>query len=137
MRFKEQGNSSSMPQINLVPMLDVLMSVLTFFILTSMVLTGQRLSDILLPGSQSGIKQKEEKPLVVGLDKRGTIVLEESKAEGKAELEKAIKAYLQKSPEGTVILKADRELSYQEVDILLKEMAKIGGGNVSLAIERN
>lgn len=126
-----------MPQINLVPMLDVLMSVLTFFILTSMVLTGQRLSDIILPGTQSGAKQKEEKPLIIGLDKQGKIAIEDNKAASPADLEKTMNAYLEKNPGGTVILKADRELSYQNVDRLLKEMAKIGGENVSLAIERN
>ncbi|WP_199303222.1 biopolymer transporter ExbD [Oscillatoria sp. FACHB-1406] len=125
-----------MPQINLVPMLDVLMSVLTFFILTSMAMTGQKLGDILLPGTESGAKAKEEKPLVIGLQKDGKVLLEGNPQAGQADIEKAMKAYIEKNKDGTVILKADRELSYQEVDNLLKRMMKIGGGNVSLAIER-
>lgn len=136
MRFKKQKSSASMPQINLVPMLDVLMSVLTFFILTSMAMTGQKLGDILLPGTDSGAKAKEEKPLVIGLQKDGKVLLEGNPQAKQADIEQAIKAYIEKNSGGTVILKADRELSYQEVDALLKRMMKVGGGNVSLAIER-
>lgn len=126
-----------MPQINLVPMLDVLMSVLTFFILISMTLTGQKLGDILLPGTESSIKPKEENPLVIGLQKDGKVLLEGNSQPTDKDIEQAMKAYQEKSPGGTVILKADRELPYQEVDKVLKRLMEMGGSNVSLAIEKD
>jgi biopolymer transport protein ExbD len=131
-----------MPEVNLVPMMDVLMSVLTFFVLTSMTLTGQRIGSIDLPGlsgaesDTSGQKvQKAEELLVVGLNRQGEILLD-NQVIMVAQLSEKIQAFLKQNPQGSVVLKADRELPYEEVVKLLKEMSKIGGSNVSLAIER-
>lgn len=131
-----------MPEVNLVPMMDVLMSVLTFFVLTSMTLTGQRIGSINLPGlsgaelDASGEKiQKVEELLVVGLNRQGEILLD-NQVISVPQLSEKMQAFLTQNPQGSVVLKADRELPYEEVVKLLKEMSKIGGSNVSLAIER-
>ena len=69
MRFKHQQSHSQLPEVNLVPLLDVLMSVLTFFIITSMTLTGRNIANVNLPGTGTGYEEKkEENPLVIGLD---------------------------------------------------------------------
>jgi biopolymer transport protein ExbD len=140
MRFKNQQQNSSVPEVNLVPMMDVMMSVLTFFIITSMTLTGQRLANVNLPGL-SGIgagesEQKATESLVIGLNRQGEILLD-GKVANVAQLTELMQAYLAQNPQGTIVLKADRELPYEEVVKLLKEMAKIGGSQVSLAIERS
>jgi biopolymer transport protein ExbD len=43
--------------------------------------------------------------------------------------------YLQKNPNGAVVLNADRKLPYEQVVQLLGRMRDIGGDRVSLAIE--
>jgi biopolymer transport protein ExbD len=137
MRFKNQQQSSQIPEVNLVPMMDVMMSVLTFFIITSMSLTGQRIAGINLPGtSGEGAEDRQNtNTLVVGLNRQRQILLE-SKIVNIDQLEESMQSYLSKNPQGAVILKADRELPYQEVEKLLKEMGKIGGSNVALEIEQ-
>jgi biopolymer transport protein ExbD len=135
MRLKKDFYSS-VPEVNLVPMMDVLMSVMTFFIITSMTLTGQRLGTIELPGSEvGGVKQEESETLVVGLSKDGQILMEGQSID-EAELADKIQSYLSENSQGTVILKADRQLTYQQVSELLKKMAKIGGNRVSLALQK-
>lgn len=140
MRFRNQQQNSSVPEVNLVPMMDVMMSVLTFFIITSMTLTGQRLTNVNLPGlsgiEAGGNEQNATESLVIGLNRQGEILLD-SKVANVAQLTETMQAYLAQNPQGTVVLKADRELPYEEVVKLLKEMAKIGGSQVSLAIERS
>lgn len=113
------------------------MTVLTFFIITSMTLTGQRLANVNLPGvGAGGDEQKAQEPLVVGLNQQRQILLDD-KAVSETQLAEKMQAYLAQNPEGSMVLKADRELPYEEVEKVLKEMAKIGGSRVSLAIERN
>ena len=133
MRFRRQLNSS--PEVNLVPMMDVLMSVLTFFIITSMTLTGQRLGNITLPGAGGAVETDETDPLIVGLTKSGEILIADQTLT-EAELTEQMQSYLSANPSGTIIVKADRELVYQEVSQLLQKMAQIGGERVSLAIEK-
>lgn len=135
MDFKQRQNISSTPQVNLVPMLDVLMSVLTFFIITSMMLTGEKLNNVELPNAGGGSEQQQIEPLVIGLDRRGEIVMANSPV-SEAELAVAMQAYLAENPEGQVILKADRDLPYQQIVQLLKKMGAIGGKRVSLAIQK-
>ena len=133
MRFRRQLDSS--PEVNLVPMMDVLMSVLTFFIITSMTLTGQRLGDIALPEAGGGVETDETDPLIVGLTKSGEILIR-NQLVSEDEMAQQMQSYLLTNPSGTMIVKADRELVYQEVSQLLQKMAQIGGERVSLAIER-
>ncbi|MEC4894287.1 MAG: biopolymer transporter ExbD [Oscillatoria sp. PMC 1050.18] len=140
MRFKNQQPGSSLPEVNLVPMLDVLMSVLTFFIITSMGLTGQQIGNIIVPGTEAGeggvSEQEIQEKLVVGLSLEGDILLE-NRIIDEAELAEVMQAYLAENPNGAIVLKADRELEYQQVEKLLRKMSEIGGDSVSLSIQRS
>ncbi len=126
-----------MPEVNLIPMMDVLMSVLTFFILTAMALTGQAIPNIDLPGlTQGGKEHQLPEPLQIGLNLEGDILID-SKPVTTDQMIEAMQTYLEKNPEGSVILNADRQLSYSKVVKLLKEISDGGGGRISLAIEHN
>ncbi|MGD1906295.1 MAG: ExbD/TolR family protein [Leptolyngbyaceae cyanobacterium] len=140
MRSRRRRPSSQIPEVNLVPMMDVLMTVLTFFIIISMTLTGQQLLGVNLPQSvdgatsQSEAEETPEETLIVGLDSEGAILLEDE-AITFTQLTRRIQAYFASHPEGKVILKADRELSYREVAQFLTQLRDIGGNRVSLAVE--
>lgn len=139
MRFKSQRSPDSIPEVNLVPMMDVLMTVLTFFIIMSLTFTGQRLSSITLPqANQIGedkSKQTLENSLIIGLSKEGKIVIN-NKTVSEAELRRQMQSYLSENPTGIILIKADRNLSYQQVSQLLKKMGKVGGDKVFLALDQ-
>ena len=102
-----------------------------------MTLTGQRLTNVNLPGAGAGGSEQEaQEPLVVGLNRQREILLD-NKAVNETQLAEKMQAYLAQNPEGSMVLKADRELPYEEVEKVLKQMGKIGGSRVSLAIERS
>ena len=139
MNFQSRNKGSSVPEVNLVPMMDVLMSVLTFFIITSMTMTGQRVGDVTIPETEdlgaSLVEDTSIQQLVIGLDQnkqiwlQGEVVDEEGLAEG-------MTTYLAENGEGIVVLKADRELDYQDITLFLENMSKIGGDKVALAVDR-
>ncbi len=137
MRFKSDSNSSEMPELNLVPMMDVLMTILTFFIIISMTLTTQQGVDVTLPSADAGVsEQKTPDPLIVGLNQQGQISLG-TQTVTKDQLAQQMVNYLNNNPQGAVILKADSELPYKNVVKLLGTMREIGGDRVSLAIDSN
>lgn len=131
---------SRIPEVNLVPMMDVLMTVLIFFVLISMGLTGVQLNGVTLPKSVKGTdkaltqKQDEDKPFLVGLTTDKQLVLDGEPTSIEA-LAPAIKTYLQANPNGSIILKADRTLPYEDIAALLSELRKVGGRRVTLAVE--
>lgn len=139
MNFKSHNKSSSVPEVNLVPMMDVLMSVLTFFIITSMTMTGQKVGDVKIPQTEdlggSLVEDTSIKQLVIGLDKNKRIWLQGEVIDEKGLIE-GMQTYLADNPEGIVVLKADRELEYQDITQFLETMGKIGSDRVALALDR-
>jgi biopolymer transport protein ExbD len=138
MRFKSQQKNSQIPEVNLVPMMDVLMTVLTFFIIISMTLTGQQLTNVSLPeteGTTENAATVEPISLIVGLSAEGEILLDNQTVDVN-QLTEQMRTFLSENPEGIVLLKADRALNYSEVNTLLKTMRDVGGSQVSLAFDR-
>jgi biopolymer transport protein ExbD len=129
---------SQMPEVNLVPMMDVLMTVLTFFIIISMTLSGQQVLNILLPGldeeNESVETLENNAPvLVVGLDDQEQIIIR-NEVVTVQDLAEAMREHLTENEEGIILLKADRALDYSQVSSLLRTMRDIGGDRVSLGI---
>lgn len=114
------------------------MSVLTFFIITSMTLSGRRIANVTLPTVGSGVREQTSslEPLIVGLNQRGEIIIENQPIT-LTTLEKEIQSYLEQNPRAIVVLKADKKISYKQVVQILEKMRDVGGDRVSLAIERN
>jgi biopolymer transport protein ExbD len=135
MRFKQGKHSSQLPEMNLVPMLDVLMTVLTFFIIVSMTLAIDKSVEVPLPSqaSPSPSAQKEPDPLVVELSKQGIKIKDQPVPQ--PQLLPQIKSYLAQTPKGIVVLQADLQVPYEQVIQLLGEMRTVGGDRVSLAID--
>ncbi|MEA5509768.1 biopolymer transporter ExbD [Crocosphaera sp. UHCC 0190] len=137
MRFKQQ-RGSSIPEVNLVPMIDVMMSVLIFFIITSITLTGQNLGNINLPNSsikgESSQNKENPKTLIVGLNNQGKILMA-NQTFTEPELITKIEDFLSKNPSGQVIIKADKKLSYQQISIFLKKIGTVSDRSVFLAID--
>ncbi|MBD2326869.1 biopolymer transporter ExbD [Alkalinema sp. FACHB-956] len=137
MKFKSQSQKSQMPEVNLVPMMDVVMTILTFFIIVSMTLTRGKGAAVKvnLPSTQAGTAQeKTPQPMIVTLDAQGRLYLGKVPAT-LPELGPQVVSYLQQDPQGVVLLKADRALPYEKVVQILGQLRQVGGDRVSLAIE--
>lgn len=135
MRFRRNRRGGSIPEVNLVPMLDVLMTVLTFFIIVSMTLTLQQGVEVQLPSNQPAeANEPQPQPLLIRLKAPNQILLNNQPI-AQAELLPNVRAYLEKTPKGAVVLQADQQLPYEQVIQVLGEMKDVGGDRVSLAIE--
>lgn len=134
-----QARKSEIPEVNLVPMMDVMMSVITFFVISSITMTGERIAGVDLPGTDvegqgtQAIPAEVEK-LIVGLNDQQQILInnvEFTQDELVAEME----SFLQTSPNGIVVLSAHRSLEYKQIEALLQVMGAVGGERVSLALQ--
>jgi biopolymer transport protein ExbD len=138
MPLKRQRQSSQLPEVNLIPMMDVLMTVLTFFIIISMTMTGQATMGVRLPDAAESTSQfstLEVEPFVVGLN-QDQVILIQNLPVTERELRSQLRDYLAKNPEGMAILKADQSLSYDQVAHVLTIMRDVGGDRISLGIGR-
>lgn len=136
--FSKSKQSAPIPEVNLVPMMDVIMTILTFFIIVSMTLSDQQRSlNVTLPNANAPDSgAKTPRSMIVGLNQQGQTAIGE-KLVSEAELAQQIQAYIAQNPQGAVLLKADRTVSYQQLAKVLGTMQKVGGERVSLAIENS
>ncbi|MGF1478743.1 MAG: ExbD/TolR family protein [Cyanophyceae cyanobacterium] len=131
MRFKSDRRQA-VPTIDLIPMLNVMMSVLAFFVLVSTLLATAPLGfDVILPTDEA--TPQEASPLLVTLNTEQILLGEQSV--DRQQLEAQMQAYLATNPDGAVILVAEPDVPYERVIQLLAEMRQIGGERVSLGIE--
>jgi len=136
MRLKKSKGSNPLPEINLVPMLDVMMTVLTFFIIVSMTLAVDTTMEVQLPSNASPTPsplQKEPDPLVVEMTKQGLTIKDQPVTP--PQLTPQVKTYLAQNPKGVAVLRADPQVPYEQVIRVLGEMQSVGGDRVSLALD--
>lgn len=138
MRFKRLKQEAKLPEVNLIPMLNVMMGVLAFFVTITMTLSAQLMLEMQLPSDADDVPPEAlagfPDPLIVELTRQEQLLLD-NRTVSMTQLQPAIQTYLQQNPKGSVFLKPDRQLSYEVVMKVLGEMKTVGRDRVSLAID--
>lgn len=135
--LRNRRRRSSIPEINLVPMMDVLMTVLTFFIIISMTLGSERLIELQLPAGQDEVRPippSSDKAFIVELKANGEILLNREPITPD-QLKARLKSFLDQDPKNLAFIVPDAQLPYEQVVQFLGELRAIGGDRVSLGIE--
>jgi biopolymer transport protein ExbD len=118
-------------RIEILPLIDVIFCILTFFILGAVGLSRQQAISLNLPKATTGTPQMREM-LVVSLDDFGQVYVEKQ-AVTRNQLLEAIKNYHQFNPQGLMVLNASRNATYNEVIEVLDLLRQVGGERVALA----
>ncbi len=123
------------PQINIVPMIDVIFAVLTFFIMSSLFLTRSEGLPVNLPGAETAELQTQT-PLVVTLDPQGGVAINQE-AIAPESLQIRI-AELVAAAEGDqlVVVNADRDVPHGQVVALMDQLREISGVRLAIATQR-
>jgi biopolymer transport protein ExbD len=124
-------NSTQQVHIEIVPLIDVIFCILTFFILAAVGFSRQQAISLNLPKASTGTPQMREM-LVVSLDDRGQLYLEKQPV-SQVQLYSAVKNYHSLNPTGLMVLHASQEIRYSEVIKVLDMLKEVGGDKVALA----
>ena len=121
MYFRENNKSEN--QINILPMIDIIFAILSFFIISSLFLTRIDSIDINLPESSTSISEKN-KPLIISIDSNQQIYFKE-KLISINNLSRIIKASLVGLENSLIILRADASLQHGFIIRVMDELRKI------------
>jgi biopolymer transport protein TolR len=124
MAFETQSQSSSISQINVVPLVDVMLVLLVIFMVTAPIL--QQGVSVELPRAKAGALSGEEEQLVVTIDKKGMVYLNDNTIPID-QLGPKLEAVIRLKPDKQVFLRADRSVPYGEV---VRVMAAVKGAGV-------
>ncbi len=125
-------------QIQIIPLIDVVFCILTFFLLAALQFTRQQAINVDLPKASTGTdsaanSQFKNNILPVTIDAIGLIYIEKEPV-NREQLEARLKQYLQTNPDGILVLNASRTATYNDVIQTLDVLRKVGGNRVSLGI---
>jgi biopolymer transport protein TolR len=117
------------PQINVTPLVDVMLVLLVIFMITSPLLVGGVSVD--LPETKAGAIKSENEPLVVTVDKSGTIYIADTPVD-KKELTEKLLAISGEKKDTRVFVRGDQNVSYGDVMNVMGEIHSAGFTKVAL-----
>jgi biopolymer transport protein ExbD len=120
-------------RIEIIPLIDVIFCILTFFIMASLTLTRQQAINLDLPKASTGVAQNRDLK-IVSLDPAGQLFIDKQPTD-QAQLSAALRAYVQAQPNGLIVLNASPSVSYNQVIQVLDLLRSIGGQRVALATQ--
>ena len=124
-------NSTDDAQIQILPLIDVIFCILTFFILAVVQLQRPQGVNVDIPKAETGTVQPPDR-LIVTLSPTGQTFVGPEEVDRTMLADKARK-YLDSKPDGLVVLNASQNAFYSDVIGILDLMRKIGGNRVALA----
>ena len=117
-------------RIELVPLIDVIFCILTFFLLAALQLTRQQSINVDLPKAKTGQAQMREM-LIVSIDDFGQTYIDQLPVNYQ-QLDQVLKSFQSQNPTGLTVLYAPQNARYAKVVEVLDKLRELGG-RVSLA----
>jgi biopolymer transport protein ExbD len=121
-------------QINIVPMIDVIFAILTFFVMSTLFLTRSEGLPVDLPEANSAESQTANQ-LVVTIDKAGAIFLNREAIQIDA-LVAAVQAQVVTGKQPIVVLNADEAVNHGQVIAVMDRLRAIQGVRMAIATQR-
>ncbi|MEB3338312.1 MAG: biopolymer transporter ExbD [Leptolyngbyaceae bacterium] len=118
-------------QIQLIPLIDVIFCILTFFIVAALQMTRQQAINVDLPRSGTSTLQARQM-LIVSVDVVGQVYVDQQPV-NREQLTQRLLGYRQLNPTGMVLLYAPRTAIYEDVVQVLDFLRSVGGDRVALA----
>jgi biopolymer transport protein TolR len=119
-------------EINITPLVDVMLVLLIIFMVTApMLISG---IEVDLPKTKASSIQGKDEPLVITVDSNGNFFLQETKVK-KEELLKRLITIIASNPEIRVFIKGDQKINYGKVIELFSLVKEVGVSNLALVTE--
>ena len=121
--------------INIIPMIDVIFAILTFFIIATLDLKKIDTIDVNLPKAITS-KIVDEKPFVLSIDKENNIFLGNKPISNKKDLVEQIKNILSDSAKNILVISADKDVSYGKIVEVLDQLRTINDLRIGISTEK-
>jgi biopolymer transport protein ExbD len=122
------------PQINIVPMIDVIFAILTFFIMSTLFLGRFEGLTVNLPRATTAKTQATTR-MVVTIDRQGDLYFDRAKLP-LATLTAAVRQQQKKTPNLVVVINADGAVSHAQVVAVMDQIRQVEGVKLSIAALR-
>lgn len=122
------------PQINIVPMIDVIFALLTFFIMSALYLNRSTGLPVNLPKAATAQTQTQNE-IVVTIDQQGKISLNRQPT-SIDQLQAQVKSLVGSNSQAVVTVNADERVSHGQVISVMDQLRQIPGVRLAIAAQR-
>ena len=120
-------------QIQIIPLIDVIFCILTFFILAALQFTRQQGINTSLPQASTGAPLSSDRQMItVTIAPNGQLYADQQPVD-RAQLAQLLALYVQQNPSGMLVLNAAPTAFYNDVIQVLDLMRSVGGDRATLA----
>ena len=135
MKFIDENESNTDNQgINIVPMIDVIFAILTFFIISSLDLIRLDNIPVNLPKASTSTLVKE-KPIVLTIDRENNIFLENMPIDSKILVDQ-IKNIISDYSTDILVISADKEVAYGKVVEVIDQVRSIDNIRIGMSTDK-
>ena len=132
MYFKEKDETEY--SINILPMIDIIFAILSFFIISSLYLTKIDTIKVNLPKSSTAVRE-QNKPQIITIDNNEDIYFN-SREISLTNMSSIIRTNIENLEEPIVILRADTSVKHGFIVNLLDELRKIENLKIGISTEK-
>ena len=132
MLFPEDNDPPA--QINIVPMIDVVFALLTFFIISTLFLTRSEGLPVNLPQATTSRSQQKTR-IAVSVKPNGELALNKRSLQ-LSELETGVRSLVQANQNAVVVINADEKVEHGQIVAVMDEIRKIDGVKMAIATKK-
>ncbi|MDZ8261268.1 biopolymer transporter ExbD [Nostoc sp. ChiQUE01b] len=122
-------------QINIVPMIDVIFAILTFFIMSTLFLTRSEGLPVNLPKAATAKQQQVPTKITITVDEKEQVSLNR-KPIAVDDLTAEVRTLVGSNPEVLVIINADEKVDYGRVVAVMDRVRQVPGAKLAIATQR-
>lgn len=122
-------------QINIVPMIDVIFAILTFFIMSTLFLTRQEGLPVNLPKASTSQQSQVAKKITVTVDADGEISVNKKPTTVDVIAEE-VRGLVGTNPEVVVIINADEAVGHGKVVAVMDQVRQVKGARLAIATQK-
>ena len=122
-------------QINILPMIDIIFVILSFFIISSLYLVKLESIPLDLPKAETS-KNELNDPIIISMDIEGKIYINKNYSDKKS-FEFDLKKLISKKDKNFILIRADKEVRYGEFIYVLDILRKYKNLRIAVSTESN
>ncbi|NJM19456.1 MAG: biopolymer transporter ExbD [Richelia sp. RM2_1_2] len=123
-------------QINIVPMIDVIFAILTFFVMSTLFLTRQEGLPVNLPQASTAKQAAEPARVTLTVDKTGNLFLNKQPITLET-LEAGVKEQVKPEQPLMVVLNADEGVNHGKIVEVMDKVRRVKGASLAIATRRD
>lgn len=134
MRGKRNFHILKQPSVIIIPMIDIMLFLLVFFMISTIYMVQVNTMQITLPSVVNAKTETKSNIISVTIDKDGHVFYDMEK-QPTVEIIGAVKKTIAENPDSIFIIRADRNVNYFYVTDTIDSIKSAGGVHISLAAE--